>query len=45
MMGLLISAALLLAGTANWVLAQEQQQVKCGEGALCPEEFPCCSRK
>ncbi|KAF7512639.1 hypothetical protein GJ744_000900 [Endocarpon pusillum] len=44
MMGLLISSALLLAVTTNWVLAQEQQQIKCGEGALCPEDLPCCSQ-
>jgi hypothetical protein len=41
----LIRPALLLAVIAPWVLAQDQQQIKCGEGSLCPEDFPCCSRE
>lgn len=42
-MARLIRSAFLLAVVTPWVLAQDQQ-VSCGEGKLCPEEYPCCSQ-
>lgn len=38
----LIRTALFVAVTAPWVFAQDQ--IKCGEGNLCPEDYPCCSQ-
>jgi beta-glucanase (GH16 family) len=43
-MARLIRSAFLLAAIAPSILAQDNQ-ISCGEGKLCPSDFPCCSRR